>query len=307
MSCALWLHNYGLQPIIVEQRPALGGMARASPYANEWLLGRPHESGRQNAEEFAHHIRLAAVETWLDARPRWLHRAADGGFRIEVVLAAQRVERSLSCSAVVMATGTDFRGDEWLDRVANARPLAQAGRVHLGPSDVGELGADLGAHVAVIGGGDNAFDLARMLAERGVQVTLIMRARSPRARPQLVGRLRQYEASGLARVMAERTVEALDDLGSGLGIRLRGGERVVADQIVLLLGYRPSSRGSWLAELAPTLDANGYVVVDGNMETSCHGLFAVGDVANPAHPCIATAIASGTMAAREIQRRLATR
>jgi hypothetical protein len=32
----------------------------------------------------------------------------------------------------------------------------------------------------------------------------------------------------------------------------------------------------------------------------------MGDVANPRHPCIATAIASGTMAAREIQRRLAS-
>jgi thioredoxin reductase len=41
------------------------------------------------------------------------------------------------------------------------------------------------------------------------------------------------------------------------------------------------------------------------METSCHGLFAVGDISNPVHPCIATAIATGTMAAREIQKRLA--
>ena len=41
MSCALWLGNYGLAPIIIEQAPELGGMARASPYPNEWLLGRP--------------------------------------------------------------------------------------------------------------------------------------------------------------------------------------------------------------------------------------------------------------------------
>jgi thioredoxin reductase len=41
------------------------------------------------------------------------------------------------------------------------------------------------------------------------------------------------------------------------------------------------------------------------METSCRGVFAVGDVANPAHPCIATAIGSGTVAARAIEKRLA--
>ena len=49
MSCALWLHNYGLRPVIVEQETALGGMARRSPYPNEWLLGRPDQSARQNA------------------------------------------------------------------------------------------------------------------------------------------------------------------------------------------------------------------------------------------------------------------
>jgi thioredoxin reductase len=41
------------------------------------------------------------------------------------------------------------------------------------------------------------------------------------------------------------------------------------------------------------------------METSCRGVFAVGDVANPVHPCIPTAVAAGTMAAREIEKRLA--
>ena len=59
-----------------------------------------------------------------------------------------------------------------------------------------------------------------------------------------------------------------------------------------------------MAELALERDRRGYLVVDANMETSCPGAFAVGDVANPIHPCIATAIATGTMAAREIGKRL---
>ena len=31
MSCALWLHNYGMHPVIIEKEGALGGMARLSP------------------------------------------------------------------------------------------------------------------------------------------------------------------------------------------------------------------------------------------------------------------------------------
>ena len=53
--------------------------------------------------------------------------------------------RSLSGPVVVIATGTQFRGEEWLDRVANARRLTAAGRVHLGPAAVGEPDADLGS------------------------------------------------------------------------------------------------------------------------------------------------------------------
>jgi len=305
MSCALWLNTYGLRPVIIEQEPALGGMARLSPYPNEWLLGRPGEPARANAAEFARHIERAAVETWLGGRPQHVRRERD--FQLDVAFSGPRPAQSLSCPAIVIATGTRFRGEEWLDQVENARRVAERGRVHLGPTYAGEPGADLGSHVAVIGGGDNAFDVSRMLVEKRVRVTLMMRSKLPQARPLLVERLREHQASGMAEVMAERTVAALDDAGSKVRVRLDGGGNLEVDHVVLLFGYRPNTDDPWLAELAPDKDAHGYLTVDGNMETSCRGVFAVGDVANPVHPCIATAIAGGTMAAREIQRRLSMR
>ena len=306
MSCALWLHNYTLRPVIVEQDTELGGMARRSPYPNEWLLGWPGSTAREQANDFARHIRQAVIETWLGARPRRIRREAEGRFRLEVRFSDQRPPRSMSCPAVVIATGTDFRGEEWLDQVKNARRLAALGRVHVGPARVGEPGADLGSHVALIGGGDNAFDVARMLIERGVRATIVMRSQTPRAQPLLVERLRQHAASGMATMKTQRSVEAFDEAGGArVRVRLSGGDAIEVDHVVLLFGYRPDTKASWLAELAIDKDPHGYLVVDGNMETSCRGVFAVGDVANPVHPCIATAIAGGTMAAREIQKRLA--
>jgi thioredoxin reductase (NADPH) len=85
---------------------------------------------------------------------------------------------------------------------------------------------------------------------------------------------------------------------------LSSHEGIEADYVLLLLGYRPNADESWIAELAIERDRRGYIVVDGNMESSCPGAFAVGDVANPRHPCIATAIGNGTKAAREIAKRL---
>jgi thioredoxin reductase (NADPH) len=282
-------------------------LAGRNPYRNDWLLGRPGLTGRQHAQEFVRHIGQAAVETWLGARPQRLARMSDGRFALEVGFSDQRPPQSLSCCAVALAAGTRFRGEEWLDQVENARRLAAAGRVHLGPPFAGEPGVDLGSHVAVIGGGDNAFDVSRMLVEKGVRPTVVMRANEPKGQPLLVQRLREHASSGKADILAGRTVEALEQAGARVRVRLAGGGAFEVDHVVLLLGYQPNTDEPWLAQLALEQDADGYLIVDGNKETSCRGVFAVGDVSNPVHPCIVTALASGTMAAREIQRRLSTR
>jgi thioredoxin reductase (NADPH) len=312
MSCALWLHNYGFHPVIIERESGLGGMARRSPYPNEWLIGRSGESARENAAAFARHVAELSVETWLRAQPRELRRDQNGRFLLDVTFqeaacAGYAASRALSAAAVVIATGTRFNGDEWVDSVGNARRMVHEGRVHVGAPWAGEPDANVGSHVAIIGGGDNAFDVARMLAEKGVRVTILMRSPTPRARPQMVERLRKHEASGMARILAPRSVDTLEEFCSGARLRLDNGDHIEADHVLLLFGYRPNSDEDWMAKLALDRDRRGYLVVDGNMETSCPGVFAVGDVANPRHPCIATAIGSGTMAAREIGKRLALR
>jgi thioredoxin reductase (NADPH) len=312
MSCALWLHNYELRPIIIERDAMLGGMARRSPYPNEWLLGRPGESARENAEAFARHIGRTSVETWLGARPQRLSRARDGRFELDVAFGSAGspsfpVTQSLSAAAIVIATGTRFDGEEWLDRVDNARRMAERGRVHIGAPWAGEPGADLGSHVAVIGGGDNAFDVSRMLVEKGVRVTIVMRSPAPKAQPLFVQRLRKHQSSGMTQILVGRTVRAIEEAHSRVRLRLDDGDHFEADHVVLLFGYRPNAGEEWMATLALATDQQGYVVVDGNMETSCPGAFAVGDIANPVNPCIATAIATGSMAAREIGKRLAPR
>ena len=122
MSCALWLHNYGLHPLIIEKDSALGGMARKTPYRNEWLLGQRGKTGRENAADFAAHVGELGIETWLGATPQRLRRE-DTHWRIDITAGA----RSCSGAAIVIATGTRFAGKEWLDDVKNARRVATAG------------------------------------------------------------------------------------------------------------------------------------------------------------------------------------
>lgn len=53
MSCALWLKNYGLSPVIVEKEGHLGGMQAVSPVSNIWLLGWQAVLGRDVAASLA--------------------------------------------------------------------------------------------------------------------------------------------------------------------------------------------------------------------------------------------------------------
>ncbi len=131
-----------------------------------------------------------------------------------------------------------------------------------------------------------------------------MRAKAPQAQPRLVAKVVNHAHGGRAAVLAGRTVASLADAGGRIDLHLDDGSGFAADSIVLLFGYRPNTQELWIADLELERDANGYLRVSNDMETSCPGIFAIGDVANPAHPCVATAVAAGTVAAREIARRL---
>src|SRR5262245_15932873 len=126
MSCALGLDNDGLKPGIIERADALVGMARLGPSPTGWRLGERGKPARETAAEFAAHMRELAVETWLGARPQRLRREHDVRFRLDV--ACTPAARSLSGPAVVIAIGTRFAGEEWLDRVEDGRPVGGGGR-----------------------------------------------------------------------------------------------------------------------------------------------------------------------------------
>src|SRR5262249_18708296 len=148
MSCALWLHNYGMHPVVIEKAGGLGGIARLPPYPSEGLLGQRGKGGRENAAEFAGHIRELAIETWLGCAPQRLRREHDGQFRLDVAVAGAPT-RSLSSPAMVIASGTRFAGEEWLDPVGDARRGAAAGRPPVGAAAGGQPRPRFGSPVAV--------------------------------------------------------------------------------------------------------------------------------------------------------------
>ena len=125
-----------------------------------------------------------------------------------------------------------------------------SGPLDVGPIPIGESPPPAGAHVALIGGGDNAFDVAHILLQRDVRVTIVMRSKAPQAQPRLVARIEAQVRKGRTAVLAGRTVASLAETGGRIDLRLDDGSGFEADRIVLLFGYRPNTHQPWLADLA---------------------------------------------------------
>ena len=65
--------------------------------------------------------------------------------------------------------------------------------------------------------------------------------------------------------------------------------------LLIRIGVQPNSE---LARGKVTLDAAGYIIVDSRCQTSQPNLFAVGDIANPLSPTLATSAGTGASAAQ---------
>jgi thioredoxin reductase len=141
--------------------------------------------------------------------------------------------------------------------------------------------------VAVLGGGDNAFENYAYVRNRGAREVHLY-ARTVRARPQLVTAV---DKSGLS--VGEYTVDPV--------ARTVDGKRY--DLILLFYGWEPQA--GFADALHLRRDARGYIMTDAaTAQASAPGVYAIGEVANRMHPCVVTSMADGVVAAKAIQAEL---
>jgi len=210
---------------------------------------------------------------------------------------------SYSCDALIIATG------------ASARYLGL-------PSEEGFLGKGVSAcatcdgffyrnrKVAVIGGGNTAFEEALYLSNIASEVMLVHRREGFRAEKIMVDRLMDRVENGNIRLALKRTVdEILGDASGVTGIRLQDTSGATEEHelhgVFIAIGHTPNT-GLFEGQLAMQ---NGYIVVnsglDGNATaTSVPGVFAAGDVADHVYRQAITSAGTGCMAALDAERYL---
>lgn len=304
MSCALWLKHLDFSPVLIEPGMALGGQLLGIHRINRWILGIPGRTGPALAELYGRHIVDEAIDVRLGLRPVSV-MAEDSGFSL-ILREGEHRTTSLPAQALVIATGLRVNASDILDLIPGALPLYESGRLSFFPLDHLEpMEALEGKRVAVIGGGDNAHFTTKDLASRTALTHLIVRSR-PRARPLVRQEVEALIRQGRVKEHGGARITGFHQGSGGIAIALARNdsktERIEVDRIFARIGFAPNTE--FLVGLGPLagLDRNGdgYVQVDAWKRASLPFVYAIGDVANPDHPSVVTAIADGAIAAQAI-------
>jgi thioredoxin reductase (NADPH) len=158
--------------------------------------------------------------------------------------------------------------------------------------------------IAVVGGGESAFQEGLFLTHFGSKVTLIHRRPGFRATELAIKRARAKPN------WAEKigyTIEEIVGEAQVTGLRLRNVhtgemEEFPVDGVFGFIGYEPAS--AFAKHLIAT-DEEGYIITDRNLRTSVSGIWAAGDIVQGAKKQMVISAGNGATAAMDIREYLA--
>jgi thioredoxin reductase len=288
VSCAVWLARLGFSAVLLEAREAVGGLCRDNPFLDEWNASLPGMSGPQVADNLAVSLQQAMVPVRLSC-PVYRVEPAAHGFDV----AASCSARPLRARHIVLATGVrarslpDVQANAHASRPAEAGATVSPSKILVGPGAHIVAQDFRGKRVAVLGGGDNAFENAIYAVEHGAETVRIY-ARSIKAQQQFVRRVTPGSV-----VTGSYEVDAVQASVNGEPY----------DLILVFYGWEPCVR--FADALSLHLSTRGFIATDmQTAQTSCPGVYAIGEVAQRQHPCVVTALADGVTAAKAIQARI---
>jgi thioredoxin reductase (NADPH) len=155
--------------------------------------------------------------------------------------------------------------------------------------------------IAVVGGGDTAFEEATYLTRFASKVHLLHRRDEFRASRIMVERAREnpkieiHTNTGVEEVLGDEKVNGLRLLDTATGAE----REMKTDGLFIAIGHRPNTEAfrEWLE-----VDATGYLVVKDHTNSAIEGVFIAGDVHDHRYRQAITAAGDGCMAAIDAER-----
>lgn len=138
-------------------------------------------------------------------------------------------------------------------------------------------------HLIVLGGGYIGLEFGQMFARFGSRVTVIQSGNQILSQedPDVIAELqRALEAEGIKFICNARTTQVEEKQGS-IALSLEPGNApsvISGSHLLVATGRRPNTEGLGLQEAGVALNQNGTIKVNGRLETSVPGIWALGDV-----------------------------
>jgi thioredoxin reductase (NADPH) len=288
LSAAYWCDELGLDTLVLEQAGQVGGQLHRifNPISN--YLGLETQNGEQLLAHFKRSLESTDFDQWTET--------SIGSVDLKARKVALQSGEQLQSIAIIIATGVKRRELG----IEGEHKFIGKGIIDSGSRDR-ELFA--GQDVCVVGGGDAAAENALLLAEVCPTVTMVHRGKKLRARREFTEKLHTnhcitvFTESVVTRIIGNDKVEAVE-ISRKEGLK---PFQLAVRGVLVRIGVEPNSD---LFRDQLDLDAQGYIVVSSEQETSVPFVFAVGDVANPQSPTISSATGTGATAAKVIASRL---
>ena len=305
LAAAVYAASEGLSVLVLDCR-ARGGQAGASARIENYLGFPTGISGNALMARAYNQAQKFGVEMAIPDEVVNLEMAPVSSPRHFVLKLAN--DERVHARAVVVASGARYRRLEVADL-----DIFESASVHYWASPFEGKLCD-GQEVALVGAGNSAGQAAVYLASQAAKVWLVVRG------PDLAANMSRYlvdRISGLPNVeVLTRTqvtgLEGADGMLQAIRWRQAGsGEEVrrAVRHLFLFIGADPNT--GWLAGSGVALDSRGFVLTGpeagGNrrgMETSCSGIFAIGDVRSGSTKRVAAAVGEGAQVVAAVHRYL---
>ena len=271
-QCALWVHHLGYKTVIIE-KDQLGGLQSTSPYKNNWLVTNEEVSGIEIAENIKINIKKNNIS--VEKNQGDISIVMDNEY-----IKVKGKKFSYRAKFLVIATGT----------IPRDGGIKKDNKIIIGPGAQIENIDFSNKSVAILGGGDNAVENYLFIKEKNPKLIQIY-ARHIRARKNLYS-------------FIEKNSVYIGEYGYKNGkIESQLGS-VSYDIIIVLYGWKANYPEEFVKNYDIQITSESFIKVDNFCKTSMDNVYAIGDVTHRNHPSVATAIADGVIAAKDICDRL---
>ncbi|PNE05739.1 NAD(P)/FAD-dependent oxidoreductase [Priestia megaterium] len=287
ISAAIWCKRLGIDCLLLEEQSQLGG--QLFNIFNEIIdyPGMRTKNGIEMQREMVKHFVemdcLYEVNTkvlFIDERSK------------TVKVKKQAKKQEICYTYLILATGSSQRKLG----VSGEQQMIDRGEVYSASADGERL---KGKTVAIIGGGDRAFEGAHLLSSKAREVYLIHRSTRFKAREQYVERV--ISNPGI-KVMTDTEVTAIhgDRHVTSIDLESKNKEykNLLVDAVLIRLGVAPNVD---LIKGKVATAQNGLIVTDDVHQSSNTFIYAIGDACTtPLFSSISSSAGQGTIVAKHI-------